>query len=111
MQIQYLGFRSKERGRDYAYLVTDKKSEQREFTFSIPIQALVGGRVRYQDAAGMCYQKLQRALELETAERPLPRRSIVSDQELDEYREIHSPAKRHANWSQNRRPKRRPTQN
>lgn len=110
MQIQYLGFRSKERGRDYAYLVTDKKSERREFTFSISIQALIEGRVRYQDAASICYQKLQRALELETAERPLPRHSTVSDQELDEYREMHSPAKRQTHWGHNPRPKHRPTQ-
>ncbi|MGD0693458.1 MAG: hypothetical protein ABSB82_01240 [Terriglobia bacterium] len=110
MQIQYVGFRSKERGRDYTYLVTDKKLEQREFIFSISLQALTEGRVRYQDAASVCYQKLQKALEVETAEQPLPRRSTVSDQELDEYREMRNPAKRHANWSSQRPSKRRPLQ-
>lgn len=106
MQIQYLGFQPKERGRDYSYLVTDRKLGNREFIFSIPHQALAERRVRFQDAAGICYQKLQKALELETAESPLPRHSTVSAQELDEYREKHSPAKRHGNWGLNRPPKR-----
>ena len=94
MQIQYLGFRSKERGRDYSYLVIDKKSADREFTFSVSNRALAERRVRYQDVAGICYQKLQKALELETVEQPLPRRSIISDQELNEYQERNNPARR-----------------
>ncbi len=93
MQIQYLGFQPKARGRHYTYLVIDPKSENREFTFSISNQALAERRVRYQDAPGICYQKLRKALELETAEQPLPRHSSVSDQELEEYREKHGPAK------------------
>ncbi len=95
MQIQYLAFRPKACGRDYAYLVIDANSKPREFVFSIPTQALMEGRARYQDAASICYQKLQRALEEETAERPLPSYATLSDQELDEYREMHTPAKRH----------------
>lgn len=94
MQIQYLGFQPKARGRDYAYLVIDRKSEKREFTFSISNQPLTERRVRYQDAPGICYQKLQKVLELETAEHSLPGHSTVSDQELDDYREKHGPAKR-----------------
>jgi hypothetical protein len=107
LQIQYLGFQSKQRGRDYAYLVTNKQSEQRTFTFSISAEALLEGRVRYQDAASVCYQKLQKALELETVEQPLPRYAKISIQELDEYRELHSPPKRHNQWGLNRPPKRR----
>lgn len=89
MQIQYVGFQPKARGRDYTYLVIDTKSQNREFIFSISNQALVERRVRYQDAASLCYQKLQKALELETAAQPLPRHSTVSDQELADYREKH----------------------
>jgi len=110
LQIQYLGFQSKQRGRDYAYLVTNKQSEQRRFTFSIPAEALLEGRVRYQDAASVCYQKLQKALELETVEQPLPRYAKISVQDLDEYRELHSPPKRHNQWGLNRPPKRRHTE-
>jgi hypothetical protein len=107
MQIQFLGFQPKERGRDYNYLVIDKQSVDRQFTFSVSNRALAERRVRYQDVAGICYQKLQKALELETTEQPLPRRSIISDRELDEYREKHNPAKKQVQWG-HRSPKNRP---
>jgi hypothetical protein len=94
VQIQYLGFRAKPRGRDYLYRVTGAKTEEREFTFTISNQAFAERRVPYQDAADLCYQKLQKALGVETAERPLPLHSTLSDQELDEYREKHRPVKR-----------------
>ena len=104
MQIQYLGFEPKACGRDYAYMVIDAKAERREFVFSISAQAFMGGRVRYQEAASVCYQKLQRALEEETVDRPVPRHATVSDEELDEYRETHTPAKRHGFGSPHHRP-------
>lgn len=96
MQIQYRGFQNKACGRDYAYTVTGGNSEPREFVFSIPTQAFMKGRVRYQEAASLCYEKLRRALEEETTQRPLPGRSTVSDEELDEYHDMHTPAKRHS---------------
>ena len=94
MRIQYLGFQHRPRGRDYAYRVVATNSEDREFTLTISSQAFVERHVPYQDAADICYQKLQRALSLETAEQPLPRHTIISNQELDEYLEKHRPAKR-----------------
>lgn len=96
MQIQYLGFEPKAFGREYGYRVIGAKAEPREFVFSIPTQSFTEGRVSYQEAAGVCYQKLQRALEEETADRPLPRHATLSNRELDEYRETHTPAKRHS---------------
>jgi hypothetical protein len=92
--IQYLGFKITPCGRDYLYRVIDAKSEKREFTFTISNQAFVEKRVTYQDAAGLCYQKLQTALGLEASERPLPGHSTLSNLELDEYREKYHPIKR-----------------
>jgi len=92
--IQYLGFETKPFGRDYLYRVIDAKSQKREFTFTISNQAFAEKRVPYQDAADLCYQKLQKALDLETLERPIPGRSTLSNQELEEYREKHRPVKR-----------------
>ena len=60
MLIQYLGFETTPCGRDYLYRVTDAKSEKREFTFTISDQAFAEKRVPYQDAADLCYQKLQK---------------------------------------------------
>jgi hypothetical protein len=94
VQIQYLGFETRPRGRDYLYRVIDAKSEKREFTFTISNQAFAENRLPYQDAADLCYQKLQKALGLESSEQPLPGHSTLSNQELDEYREKHRPAKR-----------------
>ena len=94
MQIQYVGFQLKERGREYVYRVLDPRSKPREFGLTILNQAFTGKRVPYQDAADLCYKKLQRALAGECAGPPLPRHSIVSDQDLDEYLQSQWPAKR-----------------
>lgn len=94
MQIQYLGFQTKSRGRDYTYRVIDPKSENREFIFTISNQTFAEGRVPYQDAADLCYQKLQKDLGLETADQPLPRHLTLSDVDLDDYRTKHRPARR-----------------
>jgi hypothetical protein len=94
VQIQYLGFQTRPSGRDYLYRVIDAKSENREFTFTISNQAFAERRLPYQDAADLCYQKLQKALDLETSEKPLPGHSTLSNQELDEYCEEHRPIKR-----------------
>jgi hypothetical protein len=93
-QIQYLGFQLKAHGRDYTYRVLNPKEGDREFTLSISNRAFAELHVPYQDAAGICYQKLQKALGLETPQEPLPRHSVLSDRELDEYLERHRPAKR-----------------
>jgi hypothetical protein len=96
IQIQYLGFQLKAHGRDYTYRVVNPKEGNREFTLSISNRAFAEHHVAYQDAAGICYQTLQKALSTETPEEPLPRRYALSDQELDEYVERHRPARRRA---------------
>jgi hypothetical protein len=92
--IQYIGFQLKPRGRDYSYRVVDPKNEAREFTLTISNQAFVERHVPYQDAADLCYQKLQRELSAESTERPLQRHFTISDQELDQYREKNRPDKK-----------------
>jgi len=94
MQIQYVGFQLKAHGRDYTYKVIDKQTEDREFVFTISNRAFMEKHLPFQEAAGLCYQKLQKALDLETAENPLPRRSTLSDRELDDYRESRRPARK-----------------
>jgi hypothetical protein len=84
MQIQYVGFQLKAHGRDYTYRVIDKEAEDREFVFSISNRAFADNQLPFQEAAGLCYQKLQKALEAD--EKPLPRRNTLSDQDLEAYR-------------------------
>ncbi len=94
MQIQYLGFQLKPRGREYLYRVVDSKAEDREFTFTISNQLFVERGMPYQDAADLCYQKLRRGLDLEVPGTPLPRHSTLSEKELEEYLAAHRPPKR-----------------
>ena len=94
MLIQYIGFQLKSRGRDYHYRVVDPKTETRQFTLTITNHAFSDRQVPYQDAAAICYQKLQRELATETSEQPLRRHFTISDQELDAYREKYRPSKR-----------------
>ena len=96
--IQYLGFELRPRGRVYSYRVLNTKSESREFTLTISNQAFVDCNVPYQDAAALCYQKLQKELSAETAEQPLPSHYTISDQDLDEYRDKYRPPKKQRSW-------------
>jgi hypothetical protein len=94
IQIQYIGFQLKPRGRDYSYRVLNSKAETREFTFTISNQAFLEKHIPYQDAAALCYQKLERELLTETVETPLGKHFTISDQEIDAYREKYRPARK-----------------
>ncbi len=96
MQIRYLGFELKSRGRDYNYQVIDAKAvvPTRDFTFTISNQAFVQHAVPYQDAPDICYQKLRKQMDLEASGEVIAPRSTVSDAEFEEYRAKHRPAKR-----------------
>lgn len=96
IQIQYLGFQLKANGRDYSYRVVNPREGNREFILSISNRAFTELHFPYQDAAALCYQKLQKALNSESAEQPIPHRSTLSDQELDEYLEQRRPTRRRA---------------
>ncbi len=85
MKIQYVGFQSKPRGREYSYRVVNPKTETREFTFTISNRTFTERRVPYQDAASICYQKLQRELQAEKPESPLQHHLSISDQEVADY--------------------------
>jgi len=98
LHIQYLGFELKARGRVYSYRVLNTKSEAREFTMTISNQAFLESNVPYQDAASLCYQKLQKELSSETAGQPLPSHYTISEQDLDDYRDKHRPAKKQRSW-------------
>lgn len=93
MLIQYCGFQAQPYGRDYAYRVIGGASERREFTLTISNQAFADKRLPYQAAADVCYQTLQKALDLETLEQPLSSNLTLSYRDLDEYLEKHRPAK------------------
>ncbi len=92
--IQYTGFQLRARGREYSYRVVGSKAEPREFTCTISNRTFEDRHVPYQDAAAICYQKLQRELLTESAELPLSSHFTLSDQELDQYLQEHRPARK-----------------
>lgn len=94
IQIQYLGFQLKANGREYSYRVVNPKEGNREFVLSISNRAFSEHHFPYQDAAALCYRKLQQALVEETPEQPIPEHSALSDQELDDYMGHRRPARR-----------------
>ena len=94
LSILYAGFQVQSHGRDYSYYVLDPPAASRHFTYTISHQAFAERQILYQDAADLCYQILQRALLAETEERPLWPHCVVSDQELDAYRDTHRPTRK-----------------
>ena len=96
LSILYAGFQVQLHGGDYSYYVLDPPAASRHFTYTISHQAFAEWHILYQDAAGICYQHLQRALLAETGEQPLQSHCSVSDQELDAYRDTHRSTKHHS---------------
>ncbi|HET7212045.1 MAG TPA: hypothetical protein VFL79_00530 [Terriglobia bacterium] len=94
VQIRYVGFQLKANGRDYSYRVLNPKEGDREFVLSISNRAFSKHGFPYQDAAGLCYRKLQEALGAESPEHPVPSRSDLSDQDLHEYMASRRPARK-----------------
>ena len=91
--LEYLGFQNRETTRDYRLLVRNSGGDYHEFTLAVEQAAFLSGRVRYQDAAEICFWKLQRALlawDLAPESGPPAARQTVTEADLLEYREAHA---------------------
>ncbi len=88
--VEYVGFEAKALVREYSFLVREASSEPREFTMTIVNEAFDSHRVRYQDAPDICSLKLHRELAV-YANHPPKTHYRISETELDEYRDSHSP--------------------
>ncbi len=88
--VQYVGFEANAIAREYSFLVREHPGEPREFTLTIVNEAFDSHRVRYQDAPDICSFKLHRELAV-YANHPPTTRFRISETELDEYRDSHSP--------------------
>jgi hypothetical protein len=95
--VEYLDFKIGKTTRDYRLAVRHPDGKYYEFTLVVENSAFLSGRVRYQDAAEICFWKLQRALvawDL-APESPAPAaRQVVTEADLLEYREAHAPKPR-----------------
>jgi len=88
--VEFQEFTAGEKRREYHFRVR-RGADSHQFTVSIPNEAFLSGRARYQDAPDLCYMKLQREIEACDGD-ALPAASLtLTDQELEEYRVAHTP--------------------
>jgi hypothetical protein len=87
--IEYVGFTTRGAAREYTLRVR-RPSGDSLFVLSIPTEAFLARRVRYQDAAEICFLRLQRDLPGLDQDQPTTSLSITDD-DLDAYRTAHSP--------------------
>ncbi len=86
---EYVGFTVNNTSRIYALRVRKPDGELHEFQIAIDNVAFLSHRVRYQDAAEICFLKLER--ELNRCGDSMPASHMrITDAELDEYREAHT---------------------
>ena len=87
-QVSYVGFKNLETVREYTLRVTQVDGTSNDFLFAVSNDAFLTHHVRYQDAAEICFLKLQRAV---TASEPglPPARQDVTEQDFEAYRLAH----------------------
>jgi hypothetical protein len=90
LYVQYVGFVSKPRVREYTFSVKEGGDQAREFQFTISNEAFLSNRARYQDAPDICSQRLH--VELAGASNhPEKTHYTITDAEIDDYRTAHTP--------------------
>lgn len=88
--LQYVGFETKGPVREYAFTVRGDDGASSEYFVTIENAAFVARRVRYQDAPDICSLRLHREF-AGGSEHPPSSRFCVTDAELADYQEIHTP--------------------
>ena len=87
--VQYVGFQAMPLSREYRFHVRGE-GEDRDFTFNIANEAFVSHRARYQDAPGICSERLQAELAAH-ANHPPESQYVITSIELDTYRAARMP--------------------
>lgn len=93
LQMEYVGFTTREEHREYTLRVRPPGGEARQVVVAIPSEAFLAHRVRYQDGPEICYLKLQHQLAGEPGA-PLPDRLEVTNTDLEAYKVAHTPKPR-----------------
>ena len=90
VNTQYVGFKAKAIVREYSFLVRESSIEPQEITFTILNEAFTSRRLSFQNAPDICSLKLHREL-ADSANNPLKTHYRLSETELADYHESHSP--------------------
>lgn len=87
--VQYIGFQAKLLSREYTFHVRGA-GEDRDFTLNIANEAFVSHRASYQDAPGICSERLQAELAAHE-NHPAETEFVITSAELDSYRVARAP--------------------
>ncbi len=90
LRSEYVGFTTDETSRIYTMRVRKPGGILLEFRIAIDNQSFLSKKVRYQDAAEICFLKLERELSLCDEDSTPAAYMQITDAELDEYREAHT---------------------
>lgn len=95
--LQYLGFETKETLREYAFSLHGLGGQSSTYFVTIANEAFLAHRARYQDAPAICSIRLRREF---ASQVDLPPAStfLVTDQELAEYKDAHTPKANSGPW-------------
>ena len=95
--LQYLGFETKGALREYAFSLRGLGGESTNYFVTIRSEAFWAHRARYQDAPAICSIRLRREF---ASQAGLPPSSTfsVSDEELAEYKDAHTPQAKRFPW-------------
>jgi len=88
--MQYVGFKPKNKWREYSFQVRYAAEDVRDFTLTILNEDFTSHRVRYQDAPDVCSLRLRRELTA-NPHHPSHTNFAISNGELAEYKTGHSP--------------------
>ena len=95
LHIRYVGFRARPKVREYMFLVRIGGESVCEFHLTIPNEAFLNNRVRYQDGPDICAQRVLREMDPTRNESRKPKMLCpITDTEMEEYRAAHSPKPR-----------------
>lgn len=88
--VQFVGFESKAKVREYTFTVREASAELRDYTLTIAHEAFNSRRVRFQEGPDVCSLKLHRELAA-NSNHLAETRLQVTDADLEDYRAAHSP--------------------
>ena len=95
--LQYLGFETKGALREYTFSLRGLGGESSNYFVTILNEAFSAHRARYQDAPQICSIRLHREFASQ-ADLPASSTFSVTDQELAEYKDAHTPKAKRAPW-------------
>jgi len=93
MYIQYVGFEAAASSRIYAFHVINAPDAARDFTVTVQSQAFRPDGLRLQDGPGICFARLDQALQGQTQASPAECHLMIGERDIKEYLGKHHPPK------------------